>query len=129
MENREFEAKESKAFKPIPTGDYTGVITKIEYRDVPFNGKVINYADLIISLDQIPDTTIVHGLGCSEITPTTSLGKLMMSFEPFVVGQKINPSKTLIGKKISFSVVNIPGKKDPSKKYPQISKTTVAALK
>jgi hypothetical protein len=119
-----FEVKAARVVKPIPTGDYTGMITDVRYRTQPYH-----YADVVIKIEQLPDTEIEAGFACKDITPSTAFGKLISAFKEFKVGDKIVPRDALIGKRVALTVVNTPSEKDPKIKYPEVSKGSVVPIK
>lgn len=123
-ENRIFQAQEPKKITPIPTGEYTGVIVGVSYRDLPFQ-----YADVEIKIDTIPDATIEASFSCKVLTPKTDFGKLIGAYQPFAVGDTVDPKKILIGKKVALTVLNTPGTKDPNQKFPKVSKGSVIPIK
>ena len=123
MTDKTFLVKEPKIIKPIPNGAYTGVIKTVAYRDKPFE-----YADVLISINEIPEAEIEAGFSSKEISPTSAFGKFISQFQQLKVGETVNPSSVLVGRKVRLMVMNIPGKKDATKAYPQVVKGTVTPL-
>lgn len=131
-EDRVFTVEKPKAAMPVKNGDYVGSIIDIVYRTTD---NKYQYADVVIKPDGITkekpedeDTTIVYGFPCKTITPTNSFGKFIMNWHQFKIGDNVKPKEVLIGKRVAFTVANIPGQKDPTIKYPRIVKGTLVPL-
>ena len=84
----------------IPDGKHQGTITKIEYRDDPYE-----YTDVFIKLDDIKaDVDIQIKYGCPTVLSENSkLGRLLQAFganpQPKT---KINPETALVNQKVQF---------------------------
>jgi len=115
--NKVFDVKAPRVVKPMPNGTYSGIITDIKYRDTPYL-----YADIVIQVDNLPDTSIEASFPAKEITPSNGFGKFIWNWKQFKVGEQLDPATILVGKLVSFMVMNAPGKNDPSQMYPQVVK-------
>jgi len=125
MAEKEYIAKEPKLVKPIPNGAYSGKIVELKYRDTLYRGDTITYADMTLTVDGMPDTTIVASISANELTSNNSWGKFVSQFKTFNVGEKIVPREVLLNKEVSYMVMNVPGTKDPTKIYPQVVKGSI----
>jgi len=123
--SRKFKVEAPRVVKPVPNGAYTGKITKMEYRDSTYRGENITYADLTIDIDQLPETTVVASFPAKTITPNASFGKFIANWHPIKVGEELDPATILIGKEVSFTVINEPGKSDPKQMYPKVIRDTL----
>lgn len=128
-EDRVYKVEKPRAVMPVKNGDYTGDIVDIVYRTTDLK---YQYADIVIKVDGIPkekpedeDTTIIYGFPAKVITPTNGFGKFIGNWKKFAIGDDIKPKEILVGKKVAFTVANIPGQKDPTVKYPRIVKGTL----
>ena len=122
---REFPVEAPKVVKPIANGAYTGIITAIQYRGPNEQIKSeYDYVDFIIKVDNLPDTETTYSLP-SKLRPTTAFGQFLNLFQAIKVGEKIDPEKIVIGKAVSFMIMNAPGKNDPTTFYPRVVKGSV----
>ena len=95
---------ECKKAIEIEEGRHIGKITKIAYRTQPYE-----YTDVFIQPD---DSEFELVYGCpTYISPISKLGRLIAVFTgELKVGQKYDPEKILLGKKVSFLVQKKKGK-------------------
>lgn len=91
----EFEVKESKA---LEDGRYDGEIVRVEYRTDPYE-----YTDVFI---KEKESGMEIKFGCpSNVSAKSKLGKLLCQFVQLTVGEKVDPEKILVGKKVSFLTI------------------------
>lgn len=117
-----FDVKEPRVVKPIANGAYTGVIVGIKYRDAPYQ-----YADVMIQVDNMVDTVVSASFPAKDLTPSNAFGKFLTNWKKFAIGEKIDPEAILMGQRVSFMIMNLPSKNDPSQLYPQVVKGSVFA--
>ena len=92
----EFEMKPSIK---IPDGQHKGKITKIEYRDTPYQ-----YTDCFIKESET-ELEIKTGFP-SVVSEKSKLGKLLQVFQEIKVGDKnLDPEKILVGKEVTFMTI------------------------
>lgn len=90
---------EIKETKKIDEGKHTGKITRIEYRTEPYE-----YTDIFIQVD---GDEIELKYGCpTNVSPQSKLGKLLSKFTVLVPGERVDPEKVLVGKRLQFMTVN-----------------------
>lgn len=96
----------------IPDGSQSGEITKVEYRDEPYQ-----YTDIFIKIDNL-DFELKYG--CPTIlSPDSKLGRLMKVFgAASEAGTKLDPDKVLIGKRVVF--MTLMKKNKDGKEYSEI---------
>lgn len=123
--NRKFKVEAPKVVKPVPNGSYTGIIEKVDYRDSQYRGEEITYADITVRVERLPDTVVVASFPAKTITPNGSFGKFISHWHTLKVGEDVDPESILKGKRISFTVINEPGKSDPKNMYPKVIRDTV----
>ena len=87
---------EIKAPLSLEDGAHKGVISKIEYRDDPYK-----YADIYIKPEG-SEAEIKYGCPGGSVSENSKLGKLLAKFVELKVGDKIDPEKVLIGRKVVF---------------------------
>jgi len=96
----EFEMK-----KPVLVEDgvHSGEIVRVEYRDKPYK-----YCDVFIKiLDKpIDGIELKFGCPCNHLSPNTKFGKLLLRFGEIPFGERVDPEKVLIGRKVSFQSLN-----------------------
>lgn len=94
----EIEVKETVVLKE---GSYIGSVSKVEYREEPYK-----YTDIYIKLD-IPDKDYELKAGYpSNVSDNSALGKLLVKFGvELKVGEKVDPTKILVGKTCQFLVI------------------------
>ena len=86
---------EVKEMKPLEDGKHEGIITRVEYRTEPFS-----YTDVFISVNK---EGFELKYGCPTSAGTESkLMQLLNQFVPIKAGMKVDPEKTLIGRKVTF---------------------------
>jgi hypothetical protein len=107
---------EVKASVYVEEGKHSGEITKVEYRQTPFE-----YTDIYIRVDGV-DATLKYGVP-TKLSPNTALGVLLSSFgQPLQIGQRIDPEKALVGKKCEFLVMT---QTKGEKKYSEVVKNSL----
>jgi len=79
----------------IEDGKHTGEIKRIEYRDTPYK-----YTDIVVKLDEA-DVELKHGVPTNE-AENSKMMKLIGNFRDIKIGDKIDPEKELVGKKVEF---------------------------
>ena len=90
---------EVKAQVRIEEGKYSGVVSRVEYRDEPFK-----YTDIYVKLDG-QDVELKVGYP-STVSEASGLGRVLKMFGASLkVGEKIDPAKAFIGKPCQFLVV------------------------
>jgi hypothetical protein len=96
----EFEMK-----KPVLVSDgvHQGEIVRVEYRDKPYR-----YSDIFIKITDKDSEGIElkFGCPCNHLSPNTKFGKLLLKFAAIPFGDKVDPEKVLIGRKVSFQSLN-----------------------
>ena len=100
MDNESIKELEWKEPIEIQDGKHTGIITRVEFRDEPYE-----YTDVFIKLDDV-DVEVKYG--CPTILSTNSkLGRLLIAVgETFEKGKKAKPSEVLKDKKVEFMTIN-----------------------
>lgn len=123
---REFEVKD---YTPIEDGKHRGKITKIEFRDEPYE-----YCDIFIMVNGENPTEIKYG--CPQnLTLSSKLGKLLTVFGlNLVAGQKINEDQirtVLVNREVEFmTVTEMVLMKDKSKReFARVVDDSVKPLK
>lgn len=120
---KEIEWKESIK---IPDGKHTGTITKIVYKDTPYE-----YTDVLIALDDLPDIDAVVELkyGCPTVLSEGSkLGRLLVTFgSKYEKGAKLDVAAILKGKKVELMTLNKKSSKD-GKEYAEIVEDSVKPI-
>lgn len=96
----EFEMK--KPFL-VEDGVHQGEIVRVEYRLKPYS-----YADVFIRiLDKPSDgVELKWGAPCGHLSPNTKFGKMLLKFGEIPFGERVDPEKVLIGRKVSFQSLN-----------------------
>jgi len=110
MENTTQKEIEWKNPVSIPDGKKTGVITKIEYREIPYQ-----YTDIFIKMDGKDfEMDFEMKYGCPTLlTENSKLGRLLIVFgETFEKDKKSSPEKVLVGKKVEFMTLTKKSKKE-----------------
>lgn len=80
----------------IPDGNKSGEITKVVERIEPYE-----YTDVFVKPDDI-DVELRYGCP-TLLSENSKLGRLMFAFgEKFEVGNKLDPEKVLVGKRVAF---------------------------
>lgn len=129
--------QEPKSQKPVPTGDYTGVVTDAKWRDVTpkdTSKGTFKYLDLTLKINELQDVTIVHSVAGTNISPNTQLGRYVSVKKALVPGAKISReeiAKLMVGLSFSFSVIQKIGKegtKNAGKKFPNVAKDSFALV-
>ena len=111
----EYEVEESVK---LDEGTHEGVITGIEYRNVPYK-----YVDLIIECGGVK----VKASYPRFVAADSRLGLLFARFGfPVAVGGKLS-DEVLVGRRVSFMSVNKVSKKN-GKEYPEVLPDTVKPL-
>lgn len=108
----------------VPTGNYEGIIMKVEYRDEPYA-----YTDLIIEVKQGDKRPQLKVGFPSIIAQTSNLGVLLAKFKSFKIGDTIDPEQILVAQKVRFDVINSPGSKDKTRTFSNIVGSTITPLK
>lgn len=112
--------KELEWHEPIKISDgrHIGTITRVEYKDKPYE-----YTEVFIEIDE---RSIEIKYGCPTILSENSkLGKLLIAMgEKYEPKTKSNPEKVLIGKRIEFMTLNKKSKKD-GKEYAEIVEDSI----
>ena len=91
----------------LEDGKYKGIIETINYRETPYE-----YTDLRIAITGTEGQHIKVGYP-TYICPTSGLGKLLERMGcKLEIGKDVDPDDCLLGKAVSFVVVNKPSKKD-----------------
>lgn len=92
----------------LDDGKYNGIIQEIKYRESPYE-----YADIFIAVQGGQTGQIIKVGYPSYLSPTSGLGKLLERMgSKLEIGKEIDPEAALIGKAVSFLVVNEVSKKD-----------------
>lgn len=103
----------------IEDGKYEGIIETVEYREQPYE-----YTDLRIAVTGTEGLHVKVGYP-TYICPSSGLGKLLERMGcKLEIGKDVDPEGCLLGKAVSFVVVNKPSKKD-GKIYPQVVQDSV----
>ncbi|MHA1835288.1 MAG: hypothetical protein ACTSV7_15035 [Candidatus Baldrarchaeia archaeon] len=92
----------------ISEGKHTGTITRLERREVEVKGKQFEYLDVYIELDDSEGTELKYGCPLPDkLTRNNKLGKLVLQFRPDLeLGEEVDLEKLLVGKRVSFMVMN-----------------------
>jgi len=104
----------------IPEGKHTGTITRVEYRDDPFE-----YTDVFIKLD---DVDVELKYGCPTFLSLNSmLGRLLIAVgEEYEKHKIVKPAEVLVGKKVEFMTIN---KKDKdNREYARIVEDSIKKI-
>ena len=92
----------------LDDGKYTGIIQEIKYRETPYE-----YTDIFIAVQGGQTGQVIKVGYPSYLSPTSGLGKLLERMgAKLEIGKEIDPEATLMGKSVSFVVVNEVSKKD-----------------
>ena len=84
----------------VEEGLHKGIITKISYRNTPYE-----YTDVFIEIKKELYTTELSASYPTLVMDSSKLGKLLIRFCAILeIGKKIEPEKILIGKKCQFLV-------------------------
>lgn len=86
---------EIKKSVDLEDGLHTGVIESVDYRSQPFQ-----YTDIVIKVDD-SDMTLKYGCPTSQ-NIKSRLVKTLAMFQAIKEGDRIDPEKILIGKKVKF---------------------------
>jgi hypothetical protein len=90
----------------VDEGKHTGVISRIEQRNVDYQGDVITYIDVFISnVDGNKDLELKYGAPAA-ISERTKLGKLLSNFTKLEPGKKVDIEKILLNQKVQFMTIN-----------------------
>jgi len=96
----EFEMK-----KPVSVEDgvHQGEIVRVEYRVKPYS-----YADIFVKIsDKLAEgIELKFGCPCGHLSPNTKFGKLLLRFGEIPFGERVDPEKFLVGRKVSFQSLN-----------------------
>ena len=96
----EFEMK-----KPVEISDgvHQGEIVRVEYRVKPYQ-----YADVFVKITdaEAAGVELKWGAPCGHLSPNTKLGKMLLKFGEIPFGDKVDPEKVLVGRKVSFQTLN-----------------------
>ena len=112
----EIEVKESVS---LEDGKYTGVVTKVEYREEPYR-----YTDVTIKEDS---TGFELTYGCpTNDSEKSKLMQLLAKFKDIKPGDKVDPEQILLTQKVSF--MSIKEKKDGNE-YTRVVSGSVKPLK
>ena len=88
----EIEVKETKN---LEDGKHDGKVTRVEYRTEPFS-----YTDVYVK-EKETEFELKYGAPTS-LTAKSKLGKLLSNFIELKPGEKLDPEKVLVGKKVQF---------------------------
>ena len=83
----------------LEDGKHEGAITEVQFRTEPYK-----YMDVVIET-QGKDRVIPlkYGVPYSDnVTEMTKLGRLLREFTELKIGEKVDPEKILLGKKVTF---------------------------
>ena len=113
----------------IPDGQHIAVITDVKTTKNQYNGKVVEYLDLVLSLSDVPagngQTATIKGGYPLPIRPTSMSGQLLNRFGLAVgVGSVVDP-ELLRGKMCSVLTVQKPSKREPGKVYSEVIRETL----
>ena len=89
---------EMKEHKLLEDGKHEGTVEKIEYRDEPYK-----YTDVFIKVDE-ESFDLKYGVPTSA-GMEGKLAKLLGAFANIVPGEKYDPEKILVGKRVSFMTI------------------------
>jgi len=122
MENKTQRELEWKEPINIPDGIHKGTISKIEYRELPYQ-----YTDVFIKMD---DSDFEMKYGCPTLLSENSkLGRLLIAFgETFEKDKKSSPEKVLMNKKVEFMTLTKKSKKD-DREYAEIVEDSIKPIK
>jgi hypothetical protein len=98
----EIEVRESVSLKD---GTHEGNIVRVEYREEPYK-----YTDVYIK-EKESEFELKYGVPTNS-NIDSKLMTLLRKFTQIAPGQKIDPEKTLLGRKVSFMTMQEESKKD-----------------
>ena len=88
----------------IPDGSHNGTITKIEYRNEPFE-----YTDIYIKLENL-DIEVKYGCP-TVLSDNSKLGRVLKAFGAnAIAGTLVDPEKALVGRRVTFMTMAKKGK-------------------
>ena len=92
----------------LDDGKYKGIIQEIKYRETPYE-----YTDIFIAVQGGQAGQVIKVGYPTYLSPTSGLGKLLERLgSKLEIGKEIDPEAALIGKAVSFLIVNEVNKKD-----------------
>lgn len=87
----------------LEEGPHNGECTEIKYREEPYE-----YTDIYVKIDGT-DITIKTSVP-TNLSPNSKMYALLNKFTNLEEGDKVDPEKILVGKKLSFVTVNTTNK-------------------
>lgn len=111
----------------IATGNYTGTIVRADDR---VTTKGFKYKDYYITVD-VPNSTVKpeRKISLSKFVSSGShLGRFLAKFGVILVPDTVIDIDCIVGRRVSFDIVNEPDNDDPKIKYSNIAVNTVEPI-